>query len=343
MNDTQNPTLMYYRDSLFGALLATEGLTELAVNRPNQIFTKVNGEWQEHDATISYEECMTFAAVLANHNDDHIDDLKPILSATLESGERCQIVIPPACERGTVSITIRKPSYLQIPHQSWIESGFYDQLTGQEKTESHDDVLIRLFKDNAFPEFMERAMEYGKTTVFGGGTGSGKTTYEKTLLDYIPSHLRLISIEDNPEVKFYSHRNHVHLFYNAEAPEGAIVTPASLLRANFRMNPDRILLTEVRGPETWDFMKAQSSGHEGGVTSLHAPTPEAVIDGIIERCYQNPECRNLPYNVMLRKVLNNIDVIACMTARGNWRRLTHLYFKPLHRDSYFKELSRGEM
>ncbi|EFW11275.1 putative TriJ conjugal transfer protein, partial [Serratia symbiotica str. Tucson] len=68
--------------------------------------------------------------------------------------------------------------------------------------------------------------------------------YEKTLLDYIPSHLRLVSIEDNPEVEFYSHRNHVHLFYNAEAPEGAIVTPASLLRANFRMNPDRILLTE---------------------------------------------------------------------------------------------------
>lgn len=59
---------MYYRDSLFGALLATEGLAELAVNRLNQIFTKVNGEWQEHDATLSYEECMTFAAMLANHN-----------------------------------------------------------------------------------------------------------------------------------------------------------------------------------------------------------------------------------------------------------------------------------
>lgn len=336
-----NSYMKHYRDTLFGRFLAMEGLTEVAVNRPGQVFTKIYGEWQEHEADISLEQCETFASVLATDNDDNIDDLKPILSATLGSGERCQIVMPPACERGTVSITIRKPSYIQIPHQSYIDNGFYDLLTGEENVVSHDEELLALFNDRAYPEFMEKAVEYGKTTVFGGGTGSGKTTFEKTLLDYIPTGLRLVSIEDNPEIKFSKHRNYVHLYYNAEAPEGAIVTPASLLRANFRMNPDRILLTEVRGAETWDFMKAQSSGHEGGMTSLHAPNPMAVIDGIIERCYQNPECRNLPYGVMLRKVLNNIDVIACMTAHGNWRRLTDLYFKPVHRELYLKEMGNA--
>lgn len=51
-----------------------------------------------------------------------------------ESGERCQVVMPPACERDTVSITIRKPSLIQIPHQSYIDGGFYDRVTGKEKT-----------------------------------------------------------------------------------------------------------------------------------------------------------------------------------------------------------------
>lgn len=59
---------------------------------------------------------------------------------------------------------------------------------------------------------MEKAVEYGKTIFIVGETGSGKTTYMKTLLHYIPLHLRLTTIEDNPEIHFYHHANYVHLF-----------------------------------------------------------------------------------------------------------------------------------
>lgn len=96
----------------------------------------------------------------------------------------------------------------------------------------------------------------GKTMVFCAGTGAGKTTFANACLQYIPHHLRCISIEDTDEAKFRFHKNHVKLYYPSEG-ESSTVSSASLLRSGFRMNPDRILMTEVRGAETGIFSKAQ--------------------------------------------------------------------------------------
>lgn len=326
-----NISLDQHKQRMFGDFLHLDGLTEIAVNRPGELFTKIRGVWQKHPVPLTLEQCQTFATALANYQGDHIDDTSPVLSATLESGERCQVVMPPACERDTVSITIRKPSLIQIPHQSYIDGGFYDRVTGKENTASHDDELLRLYNAGAFPAFMEKCVEYGKTIIVVGETGSGKTTYMKMLIGYIPLHLRLVTIEDNPEIHFYKHENYVHLLYPADAGEKAIVTPASLVRANYRMNPDRILLAEIRGGEAWDCLKIIGSGHDGLITSEHAGSPEEAINGLVERCYQNVECQNIPYAVLLRKVLNSIDVIASIDVNGDIRRMGDIYFKPVHR------------
>ncbi|CNM04175.1 P-type DNA transfer ATPase VirB11 [Yersinia pseudotuberculosis] len=335
----KNKSLDTFKNKLFGDFLALDGLTEIAVNRPNQLFTKVNGVWQKHTHAISLDQCMQFSTALANYNKDHVEDIKPILSATLESGERCQIVMPPACQGDTVSITIRKPSKLQIPHQSYIDSGFYSRVMGSETADNHDTELLRLYSEN-IPLFMEKCVEYGKVILFVGKTSSGKTTYMKTLIGYIPLGLRIVTIEDNPEIEFRQHENYVHLFYPSECGEDAIVSPASLIRANFRMNPDRILLTEVRGPEAWDALKIIGSGHDGLITSMHAGTPTEAIDGLVTRCYQNPECRQLPYSVLLRKVLDSVDVIASIDVNSNVRRMGDVYFKPVHRQKFLEEFTK---
>jgi type IV secretion system protein VirB11 len=333
----KNVSLNHYKQKYFGEFLAMPGLTEIAVNRPNEVFTKIGGVWQRHESAISLFDCQLFAQALATYQGDNIDDLSPVLSATLESGERCQIISPPACERDTVSITIRKPSDVQIPHQSYIDSGFYSRVTGKEKAITHDQELIEIYQSGNVPLFMEKAVEYGKTMIVVGETGSGKTTFMKMMIGFIPVTLRIVTIEDNPEIRFYHHPNHVHLFYPADAGEKAIVTPASLVRANYRMNPDRILLAEVRGGEAWDCLKIIGSGHEGLITSLHAGSPEEAITGMVERCYQNVECQNIPYSVLLAKVLNSIDVIASIDVKGNIRRMGDLYYKPVHKQAMMEK------
>ncbi|MCG8154957.1 P-type DNA transfer ATPase VirB11 [Brenneria goodwinii] len=338
-----NLSLEFMKNRLFGDFLPLAGLTEIAINRPGEIHTKIRGKWQRHDAPVTLRQCYAFAKALASWNEDNVDDTSPILSATLASGERIQTIVPPACERDTVSITLRKPSFEQKTHQSWIDAGFYHRVTGKERTESKEDELAEYYKRGEIPRFIEKAVEYGKTLFIVGETGSGKTTYMKTLLHYIPPHLRLTTIEDNPEIRFYRHANYVHLFYPADAGEDTIVTPGRLIRANYRMNPDRILLAEIRGKEAWDALKIVGSGHEGLITSMHAGSPEACIEGIIDRCYEHPDCQNIPFSVLLRKVLNSVDVIVSVDIHGDIRRMGAIYFKHLHLNSMkevFNEANR---
>lgn len=343
MKQEENLSLEYMRDSIFGDYLAIDGLTEIAINRPGELHTKIRGQWEMHDSPVTLAQCQAFAKALAVWNDDNIDDTSPILSATLASGERCQVIIPSACERNTVSITVRKPSFEQRSHQSFIDSGFYNRMTGAEKTHSKNDELATLYNSGNIPLFMEKAVEYGKSVFIVGETGSGKTTYMKMLLDYIPKHLRLVTIEDNPELICYKHRNYVHLFYPADAGEDAIVTPARLIRSCYRMNPDRILLAELRGGEAWDCLKIIGSGHEGVLTSEHAGSPLECITGTIDRCYENAACKGMPYDVLLRKVLHCIDVIVSVDIHGDIRRVGDVYFKHLHLQAMKEKLGYASM
>ncbi|EMB4337268.1 P-type DNA transfer ATPase VirB11 [Citrobacter freundii] len=336
----ENLSLDFMKNQLFGDFLTHGGLTEIAINRPGELHTKIKGQWLMHHSPVTLRQCHAFARAIASWKDDNIDDTSPILSATLESGERIQVIIPPACERNTVSITLRKPTSEQKTHQSWIDTGFYHRVTGMEQNGNKDDELSRCYHSGDIPCFMEKAVEYGKTIFIVGETGSGKTTFMKTLLHYIPRHLRLTTIEDNPEIRFYHHTNYVHLFYPADADEDTIVTPGRLIRANYRMNPDRILLAEIRGKEAWDALKIIGSGHEGMMTSLHAGSPEECIEGIIDRCYEHPDCKNVPYNVLLRKVLKSVDVIVSIGIHGDIRRMNDVYFKPLHLNN-MKEVFRN--
>jgi type IV secretion system protein VirB11 len=62
------------------------------------------------------------------------------------------------------------------------------------------------------------------------------------------------------------------------------------------------------------------------------------IDGFITRCYENPQCAQLPYTFMLRKVLDSLDVIVSIDLDGNVRRMNDIYFRPIHRNQYFEEM-----
>lgn len=190
----KNESLDYIKNRLFGDFLNLPGLTEIAVNRPDELFTKIKGVWERHEISLSLDECHKFSRVLANYHGDYIADIKPVLSATLESGERGHVILPPACQRDTVSITLRKPSMVKLSHQSYIDNGFYDRVVGKSSSGSHNEELLQLYNNKNIPRFIEKCMEYGKTMIFCGETGSGKTTYLKTLIDFIPLYLRITTI-----------------------------------------------------------------------------------------------------------------------------------------------------
>ena len=93
--------------------LDAPGVLEVCVNRPGELQVETVHGWQAVNApSMTQERCLSLATALATYCDQQINQERPLLSATLPSGERIQFVIPPAVPRGTVSITVRKPSQL---------------------------------------------------------------------------------------------------------------------------------------------------------------------------------------------------------------------------------------
>ncbi|QRN41563.1 MAG: P-type DNA transfer ATPase VirB11 [Neisseriaceae bacterium] len=322
----------HYIRKAFGKWLDQEDITEICINRPNEVFYERNQEWFYEKIDFSYESCEHLVSAIASFKKDRVNTVKPILSATLLNGERVQVVIPPACEVGTISITVRKPNIKRFTRSFYVSSGIYSEMKRFGQAIDQDDDLIHLYKENLWDDFIALAVKKKKNIIVAGATGTGKTTYMKMLVDLIPNEERIITIEDTHELDLVTQKNYVHLLYPSEAKEGDIVTASSLLKCCMRMKPDRILLAELRGGETFDFLKVLKSGHSGSITSIHASSVAETFRQMCNYVTAHPQGLAIPYNIILSELKNNIDIVLSMVVRNKKRLIREIYFKNEDRD-----------
>jgi type IV secretion system protein VirB11 len=262
------------------AQLDTPGVLEVCVNRPGELQVETVSGWKTMAAPeMTQERCLSLATAVATFCDQRINQERPLLAATLPSGERIQFAIPPAVPRGTVSITVRKPSELILKLSDFERDGLFDRM-GEHRNSQRcaldaglrpfERELLALKSAGRYAEFLRLAVRQHQTMVVSGKTGSGKTTFMKGLVEEVPQHERLITIQDTAELTLPNHPNVVHLFYSKDAQGTARVTAKSLLEACLRMKPDRIFLAELRGEECFSFIRLAASGHPGSITSVHA-------------------------------------------------------------------------
>lgn len=314
--------------------LDDKDITEIAINRPHEIWIEKDNHWQSFDVPeLTYERLMSMATSVAAFTNNNISVTTPVLSAVLPQGERIQFVIPPACEDGTISLTIRKPSFTSRSLADYDQDGFFDHVAPIQDGLSPIDKQLLELKETDINAFLKLAVTREKNIVIAGGTGSGKTTLMKALMEVIPREQRLITIEDVPELFLPNHPNTVHLFYPSEAMPNDPVTSAKLLKSCLRMKPDRIMLAELRGAETFDFINVNASGHGGSITSCHANTAELTFERLAMMTMQNPQGRSLPYEVIKRLLYQVIDIVIHVTndvhsSENLGRHITEIWFEP---------------
>jgi type IV secretion system protein VirB11 len=308
-------------------------VTELCINRPREAFIETHRGWVRRELPFAdFDWCRRLAKLIANSTRQRIDESTPLLSASLPTGERAQIVLPPATLPGTVAITLRRPSEEVWSIEELSRRGIFRST--RRSTETLDETeqkLLKLLRERSYESFMRLAVASRKNILVSGPTGSGKTTWTKALIREIPSVERLVTIEDAKELVLDSHPNHVRLFYSKDDQGLARVTPKQLLESCLRMKPDRILLAELRSEEAFDYLRNVNSGHPGSITSIHAGSCELAFEQLVLLVKQSPGGRELPRADIKSLLYLLVDVVIQFGVERHERCIREIWYEPERR------------
>jgi type IV secretion system protein VirB11 len=311
-------------------VLADPAVTEVCINGPGEAFIETRAGWRREPLRFAdFDWCQRLAKLVANSTRQRIDETSPLLSASLPSGERIQIVLPPATTANTVAITIRRPTDEVWSIEELARRGvFRTTLRAGQIQDETECELTRLLTARDYTTFMRLAVKSRKNILVSGPTGSGKTTWTKALIREIPADERLITIEDAKELVLDRHPNHVRLFYSKDDQGLARVSPKQLLECCLRMKPDRILLAELRAEEAFDYLRNVNSGHPGSITSVHATSAELAFEQLVLLVKQSTGGRELGRQEIKSLLYLLIDIVIQFGVERHERFIKEVWYDP---------------
>ncbi|MEH2945376.1 CpaF family protein [Sporofaciens sp. JLR.KK001] len=271
---------------LLQEFLEDETITEIMINGTQNIFYERNGRiLQSGKRFLSKDKLEDVVQQIAAGSNRLVNEASPIVDARLQDGSRVNVVLDPIALDGPI-VTIRKFSKEAITMEQLIS---WNSVS--------EEVL----------EFLAGLVAAGYNIFISGGTGSGKTTFLNALSQYIPKTERIITIEDNAELKIQDVPNLVRLeARNANVEGTGAVTIRDLIRSALRMRPDRIVVGEVRGEEAIDMLQALNTGHDGSLSTGHANSPQDMLSRLETMVLMGME---LPLPAIQRQIASGIDLI----------------------------------
>lgn len=278
-------------------LLADDSVTEIMVNKYDEIFIEREGKLSPSDITFSSDDAVMSAIErIVSPLGRRIDESSPMVDARLKDGSRVNAIIPPLALRGPC-LTIRKFAK--------------NKLTGED--------LIKFGAISApMVKFLEMAVKQHKNIIISGGTGSGKTTLLNMMSNFIPPTERIVTVEDAAELKL----TQPHLVSLEARPpnlEGKGAVPIrDLVKNCLRMRPDRIVVGECRGGEALDMLQAMNTGHDGSLTTAHANTPRDLIARLEVMVMMSG--MDLPVQAIREQVASAVDIVVQQTRFGDGSR-----------------------
>lgn len=322
-----------------GPILERPGVSELSINQPGEVFIEQGGKLSREEVPeLTAAWLRTLAELIAQDTGQKINESSPLLSAWLPTGERVQVVYPPACASDKVVFSIRKQSITEFTLEDYQAGGFFDharrvtldlpETLHKGELSDVDKALEALLVAGDLYQFFCEAVLECKTILVSGGTSSGKTTFLNAILKKVPGGEdgeRIITIEDVPELML-SQLNTVALFSSKGGQGVSKATPADLLQSCLRLRPDRIIMGEVRGGEAVDFLNALNTGHEGSVCSVHANSVAESFERLSDMALESS--KGVTRDAILRKAAAGIDIVVQVKALKSERQAERYGCKP---------------
>lgn len=267
-------------------LLEDESITEIMINGLENIFVEKKGEiYQYEKRFVSRKKLEDIAQQIASGCNRTVNEAEPIVDARLPDGSRVNLVLLPVALNGPI-ITIRKFPKEGITMKHLIAWGSISREAA---------------------EFLEMLVKAKYNMFISGGTGSGKTTFLNAISQFIPEDERIITIEDNAELRLQSLPNLVRLeARNANMEGEGRIDIRELIRTALRMRPDRVIVGEVRSAETIDMLQAMNTGHDGSLSTGHGNSPKDMIGRLETMVLMGME---IPIEAVQRQIASGIDII----------------------------------
>ncbi|HET9675278.1 MAG TPA: CpaF family protein [Gaiellaceae bacterium] len=283
-------------------LLNDDSITEVMVNAHDRIYVERNGKIERaNTGFVDNAHLLRIIDKIVSQVGRRVDEASPMVDARLPDGSRVNAIIPPLALRGP-TLTIRK--FARDPY-------------------TMDDLITFGSLTPKAAQFLASCVKGKLNVLISGGTGTGKTTMLNAMSAYVPGTERIVTIEDAAELQLQ--QEHV-ITLESRPPniEGSgEIRIRELVRNALRMRPDRIIVGEVRGPETLDMLQAMNTGHEGSLTTIHANSPRdalsrletLVMTGGIE----------LPHRAIREQIASAFDVLVQISRLVDGsRRCTHI-------------------
>jgi len=283
-------------------LLGDRDISDILVNRHDQIYVERNGKLEEIPLVFKDERhLLRIIERIVSSVGRRIDESSPMVDARLADGSRVNAVIPPLTLDGPV-LSIRRFRT--------------DRLGAQ-------DLVGRETLTQPMLAFLEAAVKCRLNVIISGGTGAGKTTMLNILSGFISEKERVVTIEDAAELMLRQ-RHVIRMETRPPNIEGnGAVRQRQLVINALRMRPDRIIVGEVRGEEALDMLQAMNTGHDGSLTTIHANSPRDALyrmDTMVAMTNLN-----IPEKAVRQQISSAVNIIIQVTRMSDGtRKVTHI-------------------
>ncbi|MFM8948704.1 MAG: CpaF family protein [Acidimicrobiaceae bacterium] len=287
-------------------LLEDDEISDIHVRGSCRVWVKLrNGQRETRDPIVDTDEelveLVRRAATRLSRQERRFDAGTPELNMQLPDGSRLF---------ATMDVSLR-PSLIIRRHRFDISS--------------LEELRLRGLLTQELQDFLIAAVRARRNFVIAGGTGSGKTTLLRALINEVPPSERLVTIEDAYELGL-DHFEHLHPDHDALQSRPANIegqgeiTLADLTRMALRMDPDRVIVGEVRGAEAFPMLLAMSQGNNGSMCTMHADSTRSVFPKLA--AYVSMASTGLPIETVNLLLASALHFVIYIDNSSDWRQVT---------------------